>query len=305
MGVKKVKKKSAGLDERQSRFGYFFVAHWVFGLLVFFAVPLISSIIYSFSELTLVSGGMKKVFVGFSNFKQILQEDPNYVNNLRNSVTSIFYSLPIIISLSLILAVVLNQKFIGRTVARAIFFMPVIIASGVVIVHLSGPIINAPLFTVSSGEQSTYGGLIDFKAILGNLNLPSQLSDILSKLLGNIFGLIWDCGVQIILFLAGLQSINPSLYEVSKIEGANKWEEFWFITIPMLRYILTLVIIYTMIELFTAIDSPVMEQAYTIMQEKQIYDRSSAMLWLYFVVVGAVIGIILFAYNKLCLKKWD
>lgn len=298
-------KKSVGLDARQSRFGYIFVSHWIFGLLVFFIMPLINSIMYAFSELTLVSGGMEKTFVGIKNFKQILQQDPNYVNNLRDSVTSIFYSLPIIISLSLILAVVLNQKFSGRTVARAIFFMPVIIASGVVIVHLSGPIINAPLFTVSSGEQSTYGGLIDFKAILASLNLPSQISDILSNLLGNIFGLIWDCGVQIILFLAGLQSIDPSLYEVSKIEGANKWEEFWFITVPMLRYILTLVIIYTMIELFTAIDSPVMEQAYTIMQEKQIYDRSSAMLWLYFVIVGIVMGIILLLYNRFCLKKWE
>lgn len=305
MNSKIRKKKSAGLDEKQSRYGYIFVAHWIFGLVVFFAMPLINSIIYAFNELTLVSGGMEKNFVGLANFKQILSEDPNYVNNLRDSVTSIFYSLPIIISLSLILAVVLNQNFVGRTVARAIFFMPVIIASGVVIVLLSGPIINAPLFTVSSGEQSTYGGLIDFKAILSSLNLPSQISDMLSSLLGNIFGLIWDCGVQIILFLAGLQSINPSLYEVSKIEGANKWEEFWFITVPMLRHIMTLVIIYTMIELFTAIDSPVMEQAYTVMQEKQIYDRSSAMLWLYFVIVSAVMGIILFAYNRFCLKKWE
>ena len=303
--LSKSKKKHIGLDEKQSRYGYIFVAHWVIGLVLFFVVPLISSVIYTFNELTLVTGGMDKKFVGIANFRQILSEDPNYVNNLRDSVTGIFYSLPIIISLSLILAVVLNQKFPGRTVARAIFFMPVIIASGVVIVHLSGPIINAPLFTVSSGEETTYGGLIDFKSIISSLNLPPQISDMLSELLGNVFGLIWDCGVQIILFLAGLQSINPSLYEVSKIEGADKWEEFWFITIPMLRHIMTLVIIYTLIELFTAIDNPVMEQAYTVMQEKQIYDRSSAMLWLYFAIVGAVMGVILFLYNKFCLKKWE
>ncbi len=299
------KKKPTGLDAIKGRNGYIFVSHWVFGLVVFFLMPLFNSIIYCFNEVTIVAGGIDKSFTGLDNFRKILLEDPNYVNNLRTSTTSIFYSLPIIISLSLILAVILNQTFKGRTIFRAIFFMPVIIASGVVIIHLSGPVVNAPLFTVSSGEGGTYGGLIDFNAILSSLNLPTQVNVMLSELLGNIFGLIWDCGVQIILFLSGLQSINTSLYEVSKVEGANKWEEFWFITVPMLRHVMTLVIVYTMIELFTSVDSPVMSQAYTIMQEKQIYDRSSAMLWLYFLIVGAIMGFILLIYNKFYLKKCE
>lgn len=303
--MKAKKTKRRGIESMQQRYGYIFVGHWIFGLIVFFIVPLISSIIYSFSDFTIGAEGVKTDFIGFSNFKQILSEDPNYLNNLRDAVGEIIYSLPIIVSLSLILAVILNQKFVGRTVARAIFFLPVIIASSVIMVHMAGPHINAPLFTVSSGEEGTYGGLIDFNSILSGLNLPQQVSDMLSSLLGNVFGLIWSCGVQTILFLAGLQSIQKSLYEVSKIEGANKWEEFWFITVPMLRHIITLVIIYTMIELFTAVDSPVMNQAYTLMQEKQIYDRSSSMLWFYFLIVGAVMGLILFIYNRYCLKKWD
>jgi len=274
-------------------------------LIVFFLVPLISSVWYSFSDIQFGGGVVNSDFVGIDNFNQILSKDPNYLNNLRDALGSIFYSLPIIVSLSLILAVVLNQKFVGRTAARAIFFLPVIIASSVIMIHMSGPYVNAPLFTVSSGEEGTYGGLIDFTSILSGLNLPTQINDMLASLLGNIFGLIWSCGVQTILFLAGLQSIQASFYEVSKIEGANKWEEFWFITVPMLRHVMTLVIIYTMIELFTAVDSPVMSQAYTLMQEKQIYDKSSAMLWLYFLIVCAVMCLVIWIYNRYCLKKWD
>ncbi len=303
--MKNKSRKGGGLEKIQQRYGLIFTAHWIFGLIVFFMVPLISSIVYAFSEITISSEGVLSDFIGIENIKFILSEDAQYLNNLRDALGSIFYSLPIIVSLSLILAIILNQNFVGRTVARAIFFLPVIIASSYVMVHMSGPHINAPLFTVSSGDTGTYGSLIDFESILSSLNLPTQINEMLSNLLGNVFGLIWSCGVQTILFLSGLQSIQASLYEVSKIEGANKWEEFWFITVPMLRHVMTLVIVYTMIELFTAIDSPVMNQAYTLMQQKQIYDRSSAMLWLYFLIVCAVMGLVLYIYNRYCLRKWE
>ena len=303
--MKTKSKKSGGLEKLQQRYGYLFTAHWILGLVLFFIVPLITSIIYSFSEISFSGGDISQAFAGFKNFKDIISSDAQYLNNLRDSLGKIFYSLPIIVSLSLILAIILNQHFVGRTVARAIFFLPVIIASSYVMVHMAGPHINAPLFTVANADANATGGLIDFDGILSGLNLPTQVNQMLSDLLGNVFGLIWSCGVQTILFLSGLQSIQASLYEVSKIEGANKWEEFWFITVPMLRHVMTLVIVYTMIELFTAVDSPVMNQAYTLMQEKQVYDRSSAMLWLYFIIVCAVIGLILFIYNRYCVKKWE
>jgi len=158
----------------------------------------------------------------------------------------IFYSLPIIISLSLILAVLLNQKYHGRTFFRAIFFLTVIMSTSVVMNLLNGEFITMPLF--SSGEQGM--GIIDYQTIIGNLNIPEQISPIIIFLLSNTINLVWSCGVQTILFLAGLQSIPSSLYEFSKIEGANKWDEFWLITVPILRHIISLVLIHTMIDLF-------------------------------------------------------
>lgn len=285
--------------------GYTFVAHWIIGLILFFYIPVINSIWYSFSEVIIGTEGVSTTFVGLANYKNIFLENPDYVNNLREAIVSLLYTLPVVIALSLILATLLNQKFKGRLIARAIFFLPVIFGTSAVMSVLTSSQINVSLFVVKSGAEYSYGGLIDFRAILSNLNLPDQISQLLEDLLGNIFGIIWSCGVQTILFLAGLQSTPVSLYEVSKIEGASKWEEFWFVTIPSLRNIITLVIIYTMISLFTSTDNTIMRQAFVLLQDQLVYDTSSAMLWSYFVVVAAFIGLVLVLFKKFCLKKWE
>lgn len=305
-GIKMKKRRSlSSLDARRQRDGYTFIIHYVIGLIMFFIIPIFNSLKYSISDVSIDGDGVKTEFVGLKYFKYILFEDSAYLDYLRDSVVSLLYSLPVIISLSLILAVVLNQNFVGRTVARGIFFLPVIIASSVVLELLTGQYVRAPFMFISSGEEYNYGSIIDFNKILSNFDLPSGILSFLSDSLTDVFSLIWSCGVQTILFLGGLQSISPSFYEVSKIEGANKWEEFWFITIPMLRHMILLVIIYTMIDLFTAVNNPVMNQAYTVMQDKQVYDRSSAMLWGYFIVVGTIIGAVTLAFNRYCKRKWE
>ena len=134
--------------------------------------------------------------------------------------------------------------------------------------------------------------------------MPTQIGTLLTKYLAGVFGIIWSCGIQTILFLGGLQSIPQSLYEVSKIEGANKWEEFWKITVPMLRHVISLVIIYTMIELFTSTDNWLVQRAYNWITT-QDYNKSSSLLWMYFLIVIAVIGAIYGAYTKFCIKKWE
>jgi len=293
-------KKKRGIESLRSRYGYTFIAHWALGLILFFVVPTISSLIYSFSKIFILDTGFKLEFLGLANFKEILFENPDYLTNIRDAVGSMFYSLPIVVALSLILAVLLNQKFPGRTLFRIVFFLPVVIASSVIVRMLSDPTVNAQIFNLSSEGQ----GVINYETILGNLNLPAQISDTLIFILSNAVSLAWSCGVQTILFLAGLQSIPASLYEVSKIEGANKWEEFWKITIPMLRHVISLVIIYTMISLFTAADNSIMSAAMKLMSAMD-YGVASAMLWFYFIIALSFIGIALVLYNKLCVKKWE
>ena len=293
-------KKKRGIESLRSRYGYTFIAHWTLGLILFFVVPTISSLVYSFSRIFILDTGFDLEFLGLGNFKEILFENPDYLTNIRDAVGSMFYSLPIVVALSLILAVLLNQKFPGRTLFRIVFFLPVVIASSVIVRMLSDPTVNAQIFNLSSDGQ----GVINYETILGNLNLPAQISDTLIFILSNAVSLAWSCGVQTILFLAGLQSIPASLYEVSKIEGANKWEEFWKITIPMLRHVISLVIIYTMISLFTAADNSIMSAAMRLMSATD-YGVASAMLWFYFIIALSFIGIALALYNKLCVKKWE
>ena len=126
-----------------------------------------------------------------------------------------------------------------------------------------------------------------------------------STVLNNIFNLVWNCGIQIVLFISGMQSIPDSLYEVSKVEGATKWEEFWFITLPMLARTLILVIIFTMVELITDKSNAVMERAYTFMGVASNYGKASAMLWIYFAIVGTFIALVMLIYSKVFLKRWD
>lgn len=294
------KKRIRSLESVRNRAGYTFVAHWAIGLLMFFIVPLITSVWYSINDVSINVGKVETKYVGFKYFKQLISSDPNYVTNLRDSVGMMFYSLPIIIALSLILAVLLNQKYKGRTFFRAIFFLPIIIANSVVMNNLNSDIVTMPLFSSGTGSDS----LINYREIIMGLGIPDQISPILTFLLSNTINLIWKCGVQTILFLAGLQSISASMYEVSKIEGANKWEEFWLITVPSLRHIISLVMIYTMIELFVSLDNVLVSDAYQQMLDQK-YGLSSSMLWIYFAIVLALIGTVFILYQRYCIKKWE
>ena len=304
--IQKVKKKK-GVEQLKSRYGRLFVLPWEIGLVLFFIVPLFTSIIYSFSTVTLGQGGITTQWAGLEWYKYIINSDPNYLTSVKGAISNFMVQLPIIVALSLILAIILNQKFAGRMMARAIFFLPVIIATGVILDLLTSEYINVSLITSSANSSGAgnYGSsMIDFDAILGNLGLPEDITKIIGDYIGSIFNLFWSCGIQIVLFIAGLQTIQDQLYEVSKVEGASKWEEFWYITIPMLGNSILLVMVYTMIDIFTK-KTGVMESAFKLMDEKLIYDRASAMLWFYFVIVAIIMALVLAVYNRFCIKKWN
>ena len=294
-----------GVDSRKIWYGRMFVLPWVIGIIIFFIIPIVQSVFYSFSKVSFTQEGLTAKFAGLKHYYYVLMEDPKYTNNLAKAISSILYSLPVIIILSLIIAIVLNQKFRGRTIFRGVFFLPVIITSGVVIqllflytsaAEMQGGVVEA--------SQSYTGGMIDMNAVLNQLEMPVQAAKFFSVAISNIFDLIWNCGIQIVLFIAGMQTIPEQLYEVGKVEGCSKWEEFWFVTLPMLSRVLILVMVFTMIELFTAKTNPVVSQAYNLMYQ-QNYDESSAMLWIYFVIVGGILSMVMLIYSELCLKKWE
>lgn len=296
------KKKYRGIEQIKARYGWLFVSSWVVGVVLFFAIPVIQSIVYSFSQMTITAEGVNTVWLGLKNYKYILMEHTDYLNWLTKSVTNFLYSLPIIVLLSMVLALLLNQKFRGRLFFRALYFMPVIIASGVVIELISG--MAGDDMTASSVSESVSGGMFSVQDVIAALDLPSEIAEYVQKIIGNIFNLIWNSGVQTVLFLAGLQSIPSTLYEASRVEGATKWEEFWFITFPMLSNVTLLVMVYTMVELFVSNSNVLVVKVYSLMRAA-VYDETSAMMWFYFLAVGAIMGIIVFVYKKFLQNRWN
>ena len=295
-------KKNRGIESLKRRYGLLFVTPWMIGLALFFVVPIFQSIIYMFSNVSLEIGGMGVEFNGLDNFEKILMKNPDYTNNLSASLLKICYTFPIVLIISMILGIMLSKEFKGRFVFRALYFLPVIIASGAVL---------KLLFTVQSRdinslaqEDAVSANMIDVSTIVAYAGLPDKLGEYMSSALSGVMNIVWNCGVQIVLFIAGMQTIPDSLYEVSNVEGASKWEEFWFITIPMLSRVIVLVVVFTVVELMTAQDDVVMTQAYTFMQSQK-YGEASAMLWLYFAIVGICVGAVLWLYQKFCASRWE
>ncbi len=300
--IKKPKKSihARGIEALKERYGWTCVSIWVVGLIIFFIIPIFQSIFFTFCKVRLVAGDLQTTWIGFENIKYVFAIDANYTDNLTMGVIQFAYSFPIILVLSLILALMLNQKFRGRVFFRAIYFLPVIIASGVIL----GTIIGDKTVSSSGTDEAVAANMINVSEIVEWTGLPEKIGDYFESAINAIMNLVWKCGVQIILFIAGMQSIPDLYYEVSKVEGATGWEEFWFITFPSLSRVITLVTVFTMVELMTSQTDKVMAQAYNLISS-QMFGESSAMLWVYFCIIGAILGTILFAFNHFCAKKWE
>ena len=302
-----MKIKKRGIEANKRRFAYIFVSPFIFGIIVFVLIPLIQCFIYSFSDVSMTPEGLKLTFTGLKYYKYLFIEDAYYIDIMAGSMTSLFTSIPLVVALSMILALILNQKFRGRLLARMVFFLPVIIASSAVMKILAGFSMQENMVSTGSGaveqQAAQYMQVIDFAALLEQLNLPEQISSLIQTYLSNTFNLIWSCGIPILLFVAGLQTVPVQLYEVGKVEGITAGEEFWFITVPRMGRIILRVLFYTRVDLFiskSALVNNVIDEI-----NKQNYSKGSAMIWPYFLLVGIVIGIVVVIYNHLCLKKWE
>lgn len=295
-------KKNVGIETLKSRYAYIFVTPWIIGLLWFFVFPLLQSVLFSFSNVTIGVGKINLEFVGLKNFEYILTEDPLFVDNLFVELGKMFYTVPLIIIISLVIGILLNAKFKGRMLFRAVYFLPVIIAAGPVLkllfMYQSGNITN------QAQEEAVAGTMIDVSTLIAYIGLPTQISEYLNIALSGLMNIIWNCGIQIVLFIAGMQTIPDLLYEVSKVEGATKWEEFWFITFPLLSQVVILVMLYTIVEMMTLQTNSIMMRAYTIMYS-QNYGDASAMLWLYFVIVGIVSALVFWVYMSFCVRRYE
>ncbi len=312
--IKKIFSHHASLTEKKARVGWIFVAPFVFGLVFIYASAIWESLCYSvayYKQLSALEGfGYQLQFIGLANYKAALnltvdaEQGILFKEFLFTSFFDQVVEIVAIILLSLFVAVLLNQKMVGRAVFRAIFFIPVVIGAGIIAKIDSN---NAIITSMSSLEgldmgQVEGGGVsfvsaMDLTAAFQNLGIASKFVDVIVELVNDIYNIVNRSGVQMLIFLSGLQSISPSIYESCQMEGATAWETFWKITFPMISPMILANSVYTVIDSFTAESNKVMNfilnktgGAMTSVDTVQ-----SAACWIYFalviVMLAAVFGI--------------
>lgn len=281
--------KRLSLEQKNKYYGLYFILPWFIGFLFLFFIPLLSSLRYSFSNLKVTNDGFSLDFVGWTNFREALFSHESYVRLLTESVVNIAVNTPLVIIFSLFFAVLLNQKFRGRVLARAIFFLPVILASGIIASIENGDLMQS---VVRSANDTTGGGLsimknLELTVLLVESGMSVTYVEYLTGAVSRIYEIVSQSGVQILIFLAGLQSISPSLYEAAKIEGSTGYESFWKITFPMISPLILTNLVYTIIDSFIRDETSrlVVNTAF----QKFEFGLSAAMGWIYFAVIAFVL----------------
>lgn len=273
--------------KKQAWAGRLFILPWFLGFCFIFSRSLIMSFVYSLSKITVGNSGFNTEFVGFTNYIYAFKSDPNYTKTLVSTIGSMLYQVPLILIFSLIIACILNQKFRGRVVARAIFFLPVIIATGQIISIMRGDIYSQQLM---SGERaSTLFTVTGLQGILLDSGLSLSFAKMVIALINNIFDVAWKSGIQILLFIAGLQTVPRALYEVCEIEGATAWESFWKVTFPMMSPILILNLIYTIIDNFTDYSNAIIKMSSDLSKAMK-FEYSATIICIYFLAIAVILG---------------
>lgn len=264
---------------RENLFGYLFIGIWIIGFLWLTAYPFLMSFVYSLNKVTITgSEGIRLEAVGFKNYLNIITTDFDFINNLKGFLLDVVVFLPTILIVSIIIALMLNQKLKLKGFFRSIFFFPVIISSG--------PIINELLKQGASITPEFSGGVFS--------NAFFEASPLLSSAFFHLFSqmviVLWFSGVQIVLFLAALQKLDKEIYEAAEIDGANIWESFWKITLPTLKPMMLVASVYTIVFLATFSNNKIIVQIQRVMFDTQKgYGYSSALAWLYFIVVSLIL----------------
>ena len=302
------KRKNASLDRRKARAGWLFVLPFVISFVLIYLPIVADSILYSFSSLTTRSGEPMLIeWVGWANYDNALFGEAStagggsFVQILVQGMKNMIFDVPMILIFSLFMAVLLNQKMAGRAAFRAILFLPVILATGIM----------AEAQVASTGMQESMGGSegindgsgesagsqivssLDVAQWFSGMVIGDGLVTYVTTAINNIFNIVNHSGVQILIFLSGLQSISPAIYESVQIDGASAWETFWKITFPMISPMILVNAVYTVIDSFTMESNVVMKFIETVLQSPSGgYEPATAMSWMYFLLVIALIGLV-------------
>ena len=290
--MKKQKNKLAGLQRRKAVSGYLFISPFIIGFLMFMVQPLLQSLYMSFCDVQLGASTFNPVWRGLFNYDYSFTVDAEYTRLLTEELARMaIYSVSIMV-FSFFVALVLNQKFKGRALVRSVFFLPVILASGVMLKLDSENALMAVIAqTVEVNAQGTASITTALQEILRTSGVGVRAFEELFDVIDNIYDVAISSGIQIIIFLSGLQTISSSMYEAADIEGCTKWESLWKITFPMVSSLFLVNWIYTVVDFCMRSDNAIIEKITNLMNINLNYGLASAMSWAYFVLVMAIVGI--------------
>jgi len=294
------RRKIVSLDKKKARAGWLFVLPFVIGFLIIYFPVIFDSLKYSVCEFEAVQGGgLSLDFVGFKNYQTALYEDANFVQVLISGIKQLVFDVPAIVIFSLFMAVLLNKRMFGRAAFRAIFFIPVILSTGLIAGIDADNILNDYMGSnggIDDGSGQAASGaaqivsMADFTWLFRNMQVGTELLDYVVGIVNNIYGIINRSGVQMLIFLAGLQSVSPAIYESCSIDGASGWETFWKITFPMVSPMILVNTIYTVIDAFTAESNTVMKYIDKTYESSTVV--ATSMSWMYFAIVILMIALV-------------
>jgi len=276
----KSKSKRLTLRGREVLSGYMFILPWLIGITLFFLFNILRAMQFSFSRVESVAGeGLQLTWVGFDNFYHIFRVHGTFGREMFESVLVMLVNVPLIIFFSLFMAIILNREFMARGLVRAIFFLPVIMGSAAIAVTIatSMNMMVGGASAIPADVMRDQGGFNAAVIImmLSTFQIPPPVVAFLIETIANLHEVIRSAGVQILIFLAALQSIPKSMYEVAEIEGATGYETFWKITIPMVSPLIITNVVYTVVDTFTYAE--VLETAQTAFTREGNLGISTAM----------------------------
>lgn len=279
---KKSKVKKGSLTKNDQRMGYLFVLPWLVGLFVFVLYPLTQSFQYALYTVRMTPKGRVFTWVGMQNYLDIWQKDVTFPTELMGYAINTLLAVPVIVVFALIIAMLLNSDIKMKGFFRVIFFLPVVIASGPVMTQLA----DQGAATIPSMDTTMIYQLLDGF-------LPRIIAESITNLFNSMIMLLWFAGVQILLFLAGLQKIDKSLYEAARIDGSSAWEEFWKITLPTIKSMVLLVSVYSVIFLSNSGQNSIIVLIQSAMFDvSRGYGYASAMAWMYAIIVTLMVGLV-------------
>lgn len=292
-------KKYTGLQKRKAISGYLFILPFIIGFLMFMLKPLAQSFYMSFCSVALGGASFDYSWIGWENFYNAFRIDAYYTDLLVDEIVRMMiYSVAILV-FSFFISLVLNQKFGGRALVRAVFFLPVILSSGVMLGIESN---NALVANLQVAIEDTVSGISitdTLQTILKTTNIAMPVLEKLFEVIDNIYDVAMSSGIQIIIFLSGLQTISASMYEAASIEGCTAWESLWKITFPMISSLFLVGWVYTVVDFCMRSDNELVKRIQEIIIVQELnYGLASAMYWIYLVIIMAFVGLTSFIISK-------